>query len=448
MSVLIDMGTAAASTLGTPSVGSFFLFFNSENSNKLTRRNPSGNDFVLEGLAATNRIIISSASDFEGVIDSTKEYFIDGIIDMTGLSLEIPTGGAYFVGFNFDQSGFTCSDSGYTMFTSGAGGSGNVLIRDLHFEVDGTGSKVFDLTSVSGFEAIEINNVNFNNCTEIGEFQSYRQYFESGTGRFGGSPALTFSGTMNGIFFNDTIARVLDNSWSGALFQEGTSLSITGRFLSNANIDLGANSAFVDFVDTVFTQSSGFQLKEMFLSRGGTLDPTDTNLIPNINSSDLVASWKENQGLMNTFVGGRLDLNIELPTVFSGAGVFTDILGTWAASSLEHFSQPANGQLRNDGTNPREFEVFAFIFVDGGPNDDFSVRFQKFDDSASTTTTVAQAQSRIENNVGGNDTGLIIMDFTVDLDQNDYIFPQIANDSDTTSITVENKSYFIIKKRA
>lgn len=448
MSVLIDMGTAAASSLGTPSSGTFFLFFNSENGNKLTRRNSAGNDFVLEGLAATNRIIISSASDFEGVIDSTKEYFIDGIIDMTGVSLEIPEGGAYFTGFNFDQSGFTCSDNSYTMFTSGAGGSGNVLIRDLYFEVDGTNSKVFDLTSVSGFEAIEINNANFNNCTEIGEFQSYRQYFESATGRFGGSPALTFSGTMNGIFFNDTIARSLDNSWTGALFQEGTSLSITGRFLSNANIDLGTNSAFIDFVDTVFTQSSGLQLKEMFLSRGGTLDPTDTNLIPNIDSSDLAASWKENQGLMNTFVGGRLDITVELPTIIPAAGTFTDILGTWTASNLEHFSQPANGQLRNDGTNPREFEVFAYIFVDGGPNDDFSIRFRKFDDSASTTTTVAQAQSRIENNVGGNDTGLIIMDFTVELDQDDYIFPQITNDTDTTSITVENKSYFIIKRRA
>lgn len=46
MSVLIDMGTAAASTLGTPSSGTFFVFFNSENSNKFTTRDSLGVDTV------------------------------------------------------------------------------------------------------------------------------------------------------------------------------------------------------------------------------------------------------------------------------------------------------------------------------------------------------------------------------------------------------------------
>ena len=225
---LIDMGTASAATVGTPTAGNYFLYFDRDNSNKLTRRNSSGTDFVLEGLAATNRIIITTATDFEGVIDSTKEYFIDGIIDMTGVSLEIPSGGAYFTGFNFDLSGFTCSDNNYTMFTSPAIGSGNIIMKDLSFEVDGTNSKIWDLTSTSGFEAIEIIRVNFLNCTSIGEITDYRQYFEDGTGRFGGTPNLICSGTMNGIFFENTIVRSLDNAWTGCLFEEGTGLSITG----------------------------------------------------------------------------------------------------------------------------------------------------------------------------------------------------------------------------
>ena len=38
------------------------------------------------------RVIVTRSEQFEN-IDSGKEYFIDGIIDMTGVSIEIPAGG-------------------------------------------------------------------------------------------------------------------------------------------------------------------------------------------------------------------------------------------------------------------------------------------------------------------------------------------------------------------
>lgn len=447
MSALIDMGTAAASVLSTPEPGTFFLFFDSENSNKLTRRNSAGNDFVLEGLAATNRIIISRASDFEGVIDPTKEYFIDGIIDMTGVSLEIPEGGAYFTGFNFDLSGFTCSDDSYTMFTSPAGGSGNILMKDLLFQVDGTGSKIFELTSVSGFEAIEITRVNFNSCTSIGDITNYRQWFEDGTGRFGGSPSLTFSEAMDGIVFKSTIVRSLDDTWNGALFQEGADLSISGRFFSDANIDLGTNSSFVDFLPSVFLTSSAFQLKDCFITRDGVKDPSDTNILPNIDASDLIAVFRKNQGTENTFIGARQNLDTEIITIIAVAGTFTPIMGTWATEDLQHFDSPFNGQLRNLGDTPFQFKVFAFFEVAGGSNDEVSIRFRRFNDSDSTTDTVFEQSFTVENNVGGNDVGQIVMRFTVSLFENDYLFPEITNNTNTTNVTVQDTSYIIIEER-
>lgn len=41
-------------------------------------------------------IAVRQSSDF-GVIDSTKLYVIDGIVDMTGVSIEIPAEGFSFI---------------------------------------------------------------------------------------------------------------------------------------------------------------------------------------------------------------------------------------------------------------------------------------------------------------------------------------------------------------
>ena len=58
---------------------------------------------------------VKASSDF-GVIDSTKVYLIDGVIDMTGVSIEIPAGGINLVGYTFDVSQLVSADNTYTMF--------------------------------------------------------------------------------------------------------------------------------------------------------------------------------------------------------------------------------------------------------------------------------------------------------------------------------------------
>ena len=128
-----------------------------------------GDDFRTAAIAinAANHdsvVVVKTSADF-GAVDSTKVYFIDGIIDMTGVSVEIPAGGINIHGSTFDISQLICTDNSYTMFTSAVGGCGNILIHDVSFEVSGTGSQIFDVTSLTGFEAFESTAVNFNNCT-------------------------------------------------------------------------------------------------------------------------------------------------------------------------------------------------------------------------------------------------------------------------------------------
>ena len=68
-----------------------------------------------------NRIVVSQsnfATTIGGVIDSTKEYFLDGIIDIGTTQITVPTTGISIKGYTFDLSGLTSSDDNYTMFIS------------------------------------------------------------------------------------------------------------------------------------------------------------------------------------------------------------------------------------------------------------------------------------------------------------------------------------------
>ena len=113
----------------------------------------NANDAELYTFNPNKRILVQEAADLSGTLDSTVEYMIDGIIDMGTQSIEVPQGGLNLAGFNFDVSKLISSENNYTMFTSPASGSGNVLGKDYAIEVTGTNSQVYDIVSDTGFEA-------------------------------------------------------------------------------------------------------------------------------------------------------------------------------------------------------------------------------------------------------------------------------------------------------
>ena len=223
----------------------------------------------------TGRVIVKQASDF-GIIDSTKEYFLDGIIDFTGtgLSIEVPSGGVYITGYNFDTSGIKCTDAAFTLFSSPIGGSGNILFKDFFIDIQGVGSQVYNLVGDTGTEAIEIDRINFNNCTSVGTVSTYRQGLETGTGRFGGTPELTLAGTWTGGYFIDTsIIRGLSNS-AFSIFKAGAGFVMNSRFRSNMNLDLPALANLLDFAPANFTNPSTLQLEQCLITRNGVFDAT------------------------------------------------------------------------------------------------------------------------------------------------------------------------------
>jgi hypothetical protein len=393
-----------------------------------------------------NRVVVKKASDF-GVIDSDKQYFIDGVIDMGSTVIEVPSGGIGLHGYDFNRSKLISSENSYTMFTSPGGGSGDILGMDYAIEVTGTASKVYDLVADTGLEAFEFTRINFNNCTSLGEISGYRQGLEIGTGRFGGQPELTLSGTWLGGYFIDTsiVRNLVDGAYS--LFKAGAAFVMNSRFRSNQNIDINALVSFFDFSAGNFPNSSTLQLNGCIITRNGLADASDATIIPNISDSELPSAWTGNLGIMNTFVGGGLAVSSEVETVISISTVFVPVNATWATSNLSHFDTPSSGQLRHLGVNPIEFKVQTGFIIDGPTGEEVAVRITVWDDSESSFVNLTAQTRQVNALVGGRDVAFFTILNNLVLDTNDYMFFEVANNSTTANLTLELNSSFQIEER-
>ena len=368
-----------------------------------------------------NMIVVNQSNvntTLGGVIDSTKEYFIDGIVDLGSTQITIPTTGITLKGYSFDISGLISSEDNYTMFTSEsiAIGSGNILGADYYVSVTGVGSKVYEVYDATGFNAFEFSRINYMDCTSLGDIHDYRQGLENGTGRFGGSPSLTLHGLwVGGYRITTSIVRSMSDTTTEPLFKAGTLFQMNSRFLTDINCDLGTLQPFCDFSNTNFPNPSTVQVKEAIISRDGVFNSSDSNVFTNLTNSDLASDFDGNVGIDNTFVGGRAFVSSEnLTTIASGSTYYT-LNGIWGANNLQHFDSPAGGQLRHLGNNPREFKVTVNFIIESTTDNDIGI-FYNFS-------------------------------FNVKLDQNDYVYFQVRNNSGNNNLTLELNSDFLIEER-
>lgn len=86
----IQLGTADGSTLGNPPVGDFYIFIDSNNSNKYTLRDSAGTDTILGGATGTLFGLYSQTAQSGTVTNTTTETSIVG----TGVgTLSVPANG-------------------------------------------------------------------------------------------------------------------------------------------------------------------------------------------------------------------------------------------------------------------------------------------------------------------------------------------------------------------
>lgn len=408
--------------------------------------------YGIAGQIPSSIVIVDEASDLAGTLDSTKAYVLDGIIDMGTQSITVPTSGLTILGQSFDISGLTSSENNYTLFVSEsiAIGSGNLLMADINLSVTGTNSKVYELYDATGFNAIEMARINYTDCTSLGDLYDYRQGLESGSGRFGGTPNLTLHGLWRGGFrITTSIVRSLDAGMTGALFQSGTLFQMDSRFLSDINCDLPASVALHDFAPVDFPNPGTVQFTGCEITRDGVYNADDANLTPNMDRGDLCAYWKRNNGLPNTFVGGTTSIISEETTTVLAGSTYYDLEGIFLGTGLQHFTASSDGKLTHDGNSPREFEVTANLVLESQQNNNLTVRFRKWDNSASAFVNIDYTQqTRVVNNLqGSRDVAYFTILVGVIMDQNDYIQLQVRNNSGNSDVTAEASSYFRIQER-
>lgn len=398
-----------------------------------------------------NRIIVNQLNKdttLGGTIDSTKEYFLDGVIDMGTTQITVPPTGITIKGFSFDVSGLTSSEDNYTMFISEsiAIGSGNVLGLDYFISVTGAGSKVYEIYDATGFNAFEFQRINYIDCTSLGDIYDYRQGLESGTGRFGGSPSLTLHGLWRGGFrITTSIVRSLSGLMTAPLFKEGTLFQMNSRFLTDINCDLPTLASFTDFRPVNFPNESTIQFKGVIMTRDGVADSNDSNITPNLVASGICCDWDNNIGMNNTFVGGTLKITSEAETVITTQNSGFDINGTWSTVDLQHFDSPNSGELRHIGTDPKDFRVSFDLVIDGQQSDVITIALVKLD---GVSPSVEYSQTRVINNLqGGRDVAYFNGTFNVRMNQNDSLIWEVINTTSTNNVTAEIDSQWIVEER-
>lgn len=389
------------------------------------------------------QVVISSGDQLAGVLDSTKQYFLNGIIDVSSVPITVPDSGVSFAGLGASISKLVSTSASYTMFAGG----GSINGKGFSIEASGASSKVYDLTAATGSEAVELLDVNYDNCTSLGEIEGYRQILETNSGRFGGSPSLTLSGSMDGVKVDVSIVRNMSDATTEPLFKAGASLSFSGRFSTNINCDLGSLQPLTDFAPSNFANASSLVFNNCLITRDGVIDADDTNINTGILNSDLESNWSDNVGIKNTFEGGKSKITTEAATVIAASDTFYDIAGTFSASDLQHFDVPANGQLRSLGVTPRSYGVTATVSIEGTGGDVATIKAVKWDNSASVFLDIDSETSEINNSIGALDKTSFVLISNIDLDVNDYVKLQIKNETAARNITANIGSKFLVEGR-
>ncbi len=386
---------------------------------------------------------INSIGDIAKITRSDIMYVVTGRIDVKDRSIEIPAGGLTFEGHSYDLSGFYSSEPDFTLFTSPIGGSGGVRFKSMYVSISGSGSQVYDLTGATGFEAIEVNDFNYIDCTSLGEIRGYRQGLEVSTGRIGGTPELTLSGSWAGFRVSTSITLQIDNIAS--LFKAGPDLEFSGRFITDMNCTLNTNGAFLDFSPTNFQNDETLVIDGATISRNGIYDAGDTTICPNINERSVKTLWSRNTGLPNTRKYIKASITAQSITTILAVDTYYPIAGTFTVDPEDesHFQTPVNGQyelLSGQGV----FNVIGELVIEGTAGGEIDIRAVRSTDGGVTWSQIEHIKREINNLSGPTDRAFFPINFLADMSKGDRLRLEVENKTSILNVTAEVDSYLII----
>ena len=403
-------------------------------------------------LTPASVIVVNSASDLSGTLVSDKVYLIDGSIDMGTQTITVPSTGLQIAGYGIGVSKLLSTENSYTMFVDAASDAGTLFISELTIDVSGTSSQVFDLDNSGAGDAVEINSTNFENCTSIGTLDAFRQFLMVNVFWLSCDDGITFAGTWSGgASIRTFLVRNFDpGAAGGTVFTGSTSPALTfaSRFFCDGNIDTPSGATVYDFAASMFTNDADFELITGQYTGAGTVVAVKSPVVDNTSTK---SRFRDNNGLVNTYVGGRwyIAAGNTAPTTIATVNTYVKAAGTTTEQDLQWTSSAGDNDLAYDSTETAEIQVAGSVnvtAVSGGADKNITITLRHWDNSASAYVDLPNAARGVSTSAGSYNNIAIIGYAT--MDTSDRIELWIENNTDAVNLTVEDGSLLSISERA
>ena len=374
-------------------------------------------------------------------LDSNVVYHLQGTVDLGVNSLAIPSTGASVAALNGarDIAILKSSEDNYDMFVDPSGGkAGRLFMNDVTITVDGANSRVFNVDNDGNGNSLEGMNINFIDCTDLGEITSYRQMLFQNIGFINCSEGFTLSGTWSGGVTVVT-AIALNFGAAATLFKEGAALSIEGSIRSDMNfLSVDPTSVFTDIQPSNIVPDAGFTLDGF---RSGA-----TDAIPNFPSSDVKAKFGDCVGITNTYPGGEYTVSASAVTTIPAVDTLVKMAGTTTYSDLQWFSQTTDNAFVYDSSEPISIEVSGSLSFTNTNNKTMGLQVRQWDDSAAGYVDIG---ARFTQTFDANGSAENVAFFArTTIDENDRIEIWIENQTDDTDIAAVAGGFVGIAERA
>lgn len=275
-------------------------------------------------------------------------------------------------------------------------------------------------------QALDWFGVNFTNCDTIGAIKGYNNFLSS-DGAFLNSAGLSFEGSIGTVGFSQCL---FTNSTSTPIITIPATASITRRFriIYSAFVITGAGGLSVDAAGIVNTES--FILDTVNFSGGGTY------LLSATHDSEK-ALFVNCVGVVNTGNIAHYFMNANATaTTVAVQGTYYKVAGTTSAGPFTEKFTLSNNRATFTGSRVGFYKVTAVTSLTSGANNVITLRI------AENGVTTNSSTSSSTTSPAGKSENIVCQD-VVQLSAGDYIEIFVANNTSTTSITVEDLSVIV-----
>lgn len=391
------------------------------------------------------QVVVTTASQLSGTLDSNIDYFLDGQIDMGTTQILVPEGGLNISGYNFDNSGLFSSEDNYTMFTQDPAGTyaGYLRCQDIYMRATGSSSKLMSLDNDGNNNAVELLNCNIGDfsaeTTSIGDITDYRLFRLDGCALIRVGDGIELNGTMSQIVVSNTIALALP---AMTFLKEGTALSLTGDSRSNMNFNsVDSAAVYTDIDEANIVTDGGFRLTEF--------RTTATDALPNLEGSSVKALYRFCEGVRDSYIGGTFEVTTGATTTIASADTPVKMAGTTTSSDLSSFDDDGgtNNRLRYISALSREFTVEGIGTFTGGNNDVMGLIIRHYNSSDVLQGVVDSKGATLNGGSSGTRAENLVARGNVTLADGDYLEFWVENRSDTTNITTVIETQMTVTER-